>query len=387
MQGALDRRSLIQGSASLAALGLAGCATVPKPQPAIRLAPVRASLDRLFDITVCLRPFRAQGPRLDAEQVGRKLVVHNYGHGGSGWSLSWGSAHVVVAKAMQSSPKEIAVIGCGALGLTAAITAQQAGAQVTIYARDLLPDTRSARATGSWTPDSRIALEDAVSPDFPALWEQMARISFKTYRRYLGLPGNPVEWTDRYYLSGGEHVGQHPPSPLNFASYGDRILDITPHSVELPAGATEFPATSSVRRTSLMQFNIADYGHTLMSDFMAAGGRFVHAEFARLGDVARLKEKVIINCTGYGARDLCKDDSIVPVRGQIGWLIPQPEMNYGLYWDGVSVLARRDGIVVQMLQGGDMRGYNDANETIDRAESEDAVNRIAALYAQMGESP
>ena len=387
MQGALDRRSLIQGSASLAALGLAGCATVPKPQPAIRLAPVRASLDRLFDITVCLRPFRAQGPRLDAEQVGRKLVVHNYGHGGSGWSLSWGSAHVVVAKAMQSSPKEIAVIGCGALGLTAAITAQQAGAQVTIYARDLLPDTRSARATGSWTPDSRIALEDAVSPDFPALWEQMARISFKTYRRYLGLPGNPVEWTDRYYLSGGEHVGQHPPSPLNFASYGDRILDITPHSVELPAGATEFPATSSVRRTSLMQFNIADYGHALMSDFMAAGGRFVHAEFARLGDVARLKEKVIINCTGYGARDLCKDDSIVPVRGQIGWLIPQPEVNYGLYWDGVSVLSRRDGIVVQMLQGGDMRGYNDANETTDRAESEDAVNRIAALYAQMGEPP
>ena len=28
------------------------------------------------------------------------------------------------------------------------------GAQVAIYARDMLPDTRSARATGSWTPDS-----------------------------------------------------------------------------------------------------------------------------------------------------------------------------------------------------------------------------------------
>ena len=383
---ALDRRRLIQGTASLGVLGLAGCATTsaPKPAPPIHLAPIRANLDRLFDITVCLRPFRAQGPRLDTEEVGRKLVVHNYGHGGSGWSLSWGSAHVVVAKAMQSSPKEIAVIGCGALGLTAAITAQQAGANVTIYARDLLPDTRSARATGSWTPDSRIALTDKVAPDFPALWEQMARISFKTYRRYLGLPGNPVEWTDRYYLGGGEHAGQHPPSPLDFASYSDRILDITPKSEELPPGATEFPPTSSVRRTSLMQFNIADYGHTLMGDFLAAGGRFVHAEFGTLGDVARLKESVIINCTGYGAREMCRDESIVPVRGQIGWLIPQPEVNYGLYWDGVSVLSRRDGIVVQVLQGGDMRGYNDANETIDRAESEDAVNRIAALYAKLG---
>jgi glycine/D-amino acid oxidase-like deaminating enzyme len=81
---------------------------------------------------------------------------------------------------MQSSPKEIAVIGCGALGLTSAIVAQGAGAQVTIYARDMLPDTRSARATGSWTPTSRIALENAVAPEFPALWEEMARISFKT---------------------------------------------------------------------------------------------------------------------------------------------------------------------------------------------------------------
>jgi len=384
MQGVLDRRRLIQGSASLAALGLAGCATTAaKPAAAIPLAPVRASVSRLFDITVCLRPFRAQGPRLDAEQVGGKLVVHNYGHGGSGWSLSWGSAHVVVAKAMQSSPKAIAVIGCGALGLTAAITAQQAGAQVTIYARDMLPDTRSARATGSWTPDSRIALADKVAPDFPALWEEMARISFKAYRRYLGLPGNPVEWTDRYYLSGGDHVGQHPPSPLEFASYGDRIRDITPKAEDLPAGATPFPASSSVRRTSLMQFNIADYGHTLISDFLSQGGRFVHAQFDTLGGVARLKESVVINCTGYGARALCQDESVVPVRGQIGWLIPQPEVSYGVYYDGVSVLSRRDGIVVQMLEGGDMRGYGDTNETPDRAESEDAVTRIAALYAQM----
>jgi len=387
MNATLDRRRLIQGSASLGLLGLAGCATASAPvltTPKIQLAPIRASVNRLFDITVCLRPFRAQGPRLDAETVGHKLVVHNYGHGGSGWSLSWGSAHVVVARAMQSSPREIAVIGCGALGITAAITAQQAGALVTIYARDMLPDTRSARATGSWTPDSRIALADKVSPDFPALWEQMARISFHTYRRYLGLPGNPVEWTDRYYLSGGTHNGRGPAESLPFVSYGDRILDITPHSEELPAGATNFPATSDVRRTSLMQFNIADYGHTLLSDFFAAGGKFVHAEFNTLGDVALLKENVIINCPGYGARALCNDESVVPVRGQIGWLIPQPEVDYGVYYDGVLALSRRDGIVVQMLEGGDMRGYNDTNETPDRAESEDAVNRIAVLYGKMG---
>src|SRR6201999_1965262 len=188
---------------------------------------------------------------------------------------------------------------------------------------------------------------------------------------------------DRYYLSGGTHP-PHPPAPtdLDFASYTDRIRDLTPKSDELPEGTLPLPG--SVRHNSLMHFNIADYGHTLLTDFFAAGGKFVRMEFGTLADVSRLKEKVVINCPGYAARALCKDESVVPVRGQIGWLIPQPEVNYGLYYDGVSVLSRRDGIVVQMIEGGDMRGYGDDNETIDRAESEDAVNRIANLYAHFG---
>ena len=105
----------------------------------------------------------------DTEIIGNALIVHNYGHGGSGWSLSWGSGTIAVRKAMAASPKRIAVIGCGALGLTSAILAQTAGAAVTIYAKDHLPEARSFRATGTWSPDSRIALADAVAPDFPVL--------------------------------------------------------------------------------------------------------------------------------------------------------------------------------------------------------------------------
>ena len=386
MKLTLDRRRLLQGSSAFAAAGLVGCANLSKPLAIVdrapSLAPLRARVDRLFDITVCLRPFRAAGPRLDAEQVGDKLVVHNYGHGGSGWSLSWGSSTLVVRKAMANSPRQIAVIGCGALGLTSAILAQEAGADVTIYAKDLLPDTRSARATGTWTPDSRIALTSEAAPEFAAQWEEMARISFRRYRRYLGLPGNPVEWFDRYTLSDlAPGQAREAEDPLGFASYSDRIRDLMPRGEELPEGSTPFPVRY-VRRNAQMKFNIADFGHTLLGDFHAAGGKFVHTEFETLSDVGRLKESVVINCTGYGARTFCKDESVVPVRGQIGWLIPQPEVTYGVFYDGVSMLARRDGIVVQVLEGGDMRGYKDANETINRAESEDAVKILAELYSR-----
>ena len=143
MSGSLPRRALLQGAAALA---VSGCAPLPRAGALYRptLAPIRASLDRMFDITVCLRPFRAAGPRLETERVGDKLVVHNYGHGGSGWSLSWGSADVAVRLAMAASPSEIAVIGCGAIGLTSAIMAQRAGAKVTIYAcATCWPQTRS----------------------------------------------------------------------------------------------------------------------------------------------------------------------------------------------------------------------------------------------------
>ena len=48
-----------------------------------------------------------------------------------------------------------------------------------------------------------------------------------------------------------------------------------------------------------MQFNIADYAHTLMTDFFTAGGKFVRKEFHAPGELAQLKEKVVINCPGY----------------------------------------------------------------------------------------
>jgi D-amino-acid oxidase len=392
----LDRRRLLQATLALSGLGLAGCATQPRAD-AMRplglsvqdvpplLAPVRAHPDRLFDITVCLRPFRAQGPRIEAERIGDTLVVHNYGHGGSGWSLSWGSATLAMQKALMNSPSQIAVIGCGAIGLTSAIMAQRSGAQVTIYARDLLPQTRSARATGSWTPDSRIALKDAAGPGFGEIWEPMARVSIKTYRQYLGRPGTPVEFTDRYALSDEPFEQLREESEkldtLGFGSYSDRIRDLTPRGQDLPAGATPFPV-KYVRRSQSMQFNVADYAHTLMTDFFTAGGKFVRKEFHAPNDLTQLKEKVVINCPGYAARDWWKDESITPVRGQIAWLIPQPEVNYGFNYKNISILSRRDGIVVQDLNGGDMRGYGNSSELADRAEADNAVNIIAELYSR-----
>jgi glycine/D-amino acid oxidase-like deaminating enzyme len=92
---------------------------------------------------------------------------------------------------------------------------------------------------------------------------------------------------------------------------------------------------------------------------------------------------VVINSTGYAARQLWSDESIVPVRGQIAWLIPQEGVNYGINYGNLNVLARRDGIVIQPSPGGEDFGWNDDNEKPDRAAAEQGVRDLQALYARM----
>lgn len=404
----MDRRSFLQNSSAFAGLGLAGLAgcKTPMSAPPVAVAPalpfweavspiipIRADVDRIFRVTVCLRPFRAAGPRMDVERVGDKVVVHNYGHGGSGWSLSWGSAQVAVGKALEAAngDREIAVIGCGALGMTAAITAQRAGLKVTIYAKERPPYVRSARATGSWTPDSRISLTSVAAPEFAAQWESMARASFAMYQSYLGMAGNPIEWTDRYQLSDvprDQQQAAKPPQPGAhvFAKYADRIADLTPHPVDLPPGATPFP-TKYVRRNTSMTFNVADYSRQLLNDFMIAGGTIETREFHTPQELGALGQRVLIDCTGYAARQLWSDESVVPVRGQIAWLIPQEGVNYGINYGDLNVLARRDGIVIQPSPQGEETGWNDSNEQPDRAAAEAGVKELQDLYARMAKPP
>jgi glycine/D-amino acid oxidase-like deaminating enzyme len=384
---------------STAALALAGCrrpAAMPHGAlaPALpfydavaAIPPIRADLDRIFRVTVCLRPFRAAGPRLDLERVGDKLVVHNYGHGGSGWSLSWGSAEVVVHKALQADPtlRQIAVIGCGALGLTAALTAQRSGLRVTLYARERPPFVRSARATGSWTPDSRVALTSAAPAAFAAEWESMARASFAMYQSFLGMPGDPIEWTDRYSLSEGSTgtaPRTPPPGAHEFVRYHDALSDLTPRWQELPPGSHPFGGLT-VRRTSTLTFNVADYSRQLLNDFLIAGGALETREFHTPSDLASLPERMLLNCTGYGARQLWSDESLTPVRGQIAWLIPQEGVHYALQYGTLNVVGRRDGIVVQPSPQGEETGWNDPDETPNRAEAELGVRQLQDLYSRI----
>jgi glycine/D-amino acid oxidase-like deaminating enzyme len=383
----IGRRRFLAGAGAVAAWGaLHGCRFAPgdSARATLQLARLRASVDRITRVTVCTRPFRAQGPRFDVENVGTKTVVHNYGHGGSGWSLSWGSGAIATANAMATGERDIAVIGCGALGLTTALLLQRAGARVTIYAKDLPPTVRSSFATGLYTPDSRICLEEHATPAFKQTWSQMARQSFEMYLSYLGVPGTPVEFIDSYFVS--DEPPKEPPRIATdgrpaFAELQSALLaDLMPRPVDFAPGTHTLGQRYLLRFSNLM-FNLTAYTQTLLADFGANGGKIEITEFRTPADFARLKEKTLINATGYGARALFGDESLVPVRGQLARTIPEPDVNYGLFYKNVGFVPRRDGLVFQATGEDDYYGYNDDTEVPDRDEAERAVSTIASLFA------
>jgi glycine/D-amino acid oxidase-like deaminating enzyme len=344
---------------------------------------VHATPDRIISLTVCTRPFRESGPRIESQKWGRKTLVHNYGHGGSGWSLSWGSSQLAVQLAAAAGHREVAVLGCGALGLTSALLAQRAGMKVRIYARDLPPYTRSTFATGSWTPNSRFCTEAGATPEVVQRWIWMVRHSHRMYQNLLGLAGDPIEWRDSYQLSDEPFTPDRRRVRDGEPAYPELeklVKDLKPVSQDLPTGTHPF-ASPYVRRQTNMVFNISAYARMLYSDFLIAGGEIVIQEFQDPGELAKLREKTVINATGYGARALFGDETIIPVRGQLMRLVPQPEITYGLSYDSkVSMSPRRDGLVVQSNEPTD---YNNADDTPDRAAAERSVQLLASLVDAM----
>jgi len=392
MRGALVAAAGMTMSGSLRAQAL-GAPLMSRPA----LVPMRLSPDQLIDLKCCIRPLRAAGPNLGTEVVRDKLVVHNYGHGGSGWSLSWGSAEVAVGKALSVLPDRIAVVGCGIIGLTSAVVAQRAGLQVTIYARDPIQRTRSFRASGSFTPGSRIALAGPAGAQFPDQWEQMARFSWKMFRTMLGLPGDPVAFGESYALSDTpierrtwpadpaitasyETTGL-PHQNAEFAHLDARIRDIVPQSTPLAPDENPF-GTPHATRSSQMYFNFPAYTHLLMSEFLARGGRYEMRNFHSPADFGDLAEQVIIHATGFAARDLWQDRTVIPVRGQTGWLVPQPGVNYSIRSNNMSALSKADGIVIMNNNPdmGDMLGVGDSMELANRAPVEEAMASLSRFF-------
>lgn len=349
----------------------------------IRLQPIKATRDRLIKMNAGLRPFREVGPNRSVEQIAGKTVVHNYGHGGSGWSLSWGCALEAREKVLATGAQDVAVIGCGAVGLSTAIMLQKAGLNVTIYTKDRDPNITSTMATGVWSPDSRICLHDHADTPFADWWEKTTRASFREYQHLLGLPGSPVEWVDGFSATNLtqeqlEAERESLPGP-SFAHFRERVADLTPKAYDLAQHEHPFTAKYA-RQTSGMIFNIPAYMNYLIGQVTSVGGRIHRRVFTAPEEFGKLSQPTIVNCTGFGSKSLFQDRHLVPVWGQMSFLVPQPEVNYRFSNDNTYAVPRRDGIALAIFDNG---RYGETEAYTDRDHAYKAIDSIAESMAGM----
>jgi glycine/D-amino acid oxidase-like deaminating enzyme len=323
----LDRRTFAAGSAAL----LTSCATTSGRSftDCTPLPKVLVDDSRVIRTVAGLRPFRRSGFVVRRDPLGDKALVHNYGHGGGGITLSWGSSKLATDLGLPGHAGPVAVIGSGVMGLSTARLAQDAGFPVTIYTAALPPDTTSNIAGGQFHPFS-VFRDSKVTPEFRT---QFARALDYSWRRFQIMVGEDygVRWLPTYVESDSPEekvIATFPPV--------NRMLRTAEHPFPL----------DSMRRYDTMYVETGRYLRQMLADFHIAGGKVEIRKFATPADIAALPESLIFNCTGLGSRDLFGDQELRPARGQLAVLEPQPEVQYAFTGGPGYMFPRPDGIIL-----------------------------------------
>lgn len=394
---AVNRRTLLSNAGlALASLGMGACAAgtrarmppamptpnLPAPgvarRPPVQLPLVRVSADRVIRSTVGLRPHRPSGFVLKAARLDAKTVIHNYGHGGSGMSLSWGTATMAADLALAHGERRAAVLGSGVVGLTTARQLQRRGFAVTIYAANVPPDVTSNFSLAAWTPTSGLVEFAKRTPEWDTQLRQAAEIAYRQLQ-FMTSPRYGISWITNY-------------SPTDSAESARGENALLPRHLQsemtlLQPGEHPFPTRYAIERPELrIEPNI--YLPALMDDVLAFGGQIVIRKFEAPRDVLALSENVIVNCTGLGAKALFGDDELMPLRGLLVLLPPQDDVNYstsggvnipesqrGLF---IHMMPRRDGIVLGGTSERDL-WTTEVNET----EKQRIVDNHVTLFASM----
>ena len=286
-----------------------------------------------------VRPYRETTFRLELDRSGPKPIVHNYGHGGAGITMSWGCADVVRSMVLPLVPAggTVAVLGAGVMGLTAAAVLRTAGYRVAIYA-EKFSDTTSDVAGGQWAPSIVEFKQD--DPVAKRQFEEILRCAFGTHLQNGVAYG--VSRRTNYTLRESPSFKKVPldivPSPtpfnrlpfahLNLPGFGYETLLVEP-PIFLGKLRTDLRADPNVTRTQ--------------------------STFANPHQIFALPEAAIVNCTGFGAKKIFNDPLMKPIKGQLALVRAQPQLQYLFSTGTTYVFPRKDRVVV----GGSQENVND----------------------------
>jgi D-amino-acid oxidase len=251
--------------------------------------------------------------------------------------------------------KKILVIGAGVSGLSTAKLLLDSGYSVDIWAKDLPQQTTSNVAAAFWYP-------------------------------YLCNPRDKVIGWSKFTLN---YLKQH---AVTDTSSGTRLMSMTeyfdkpepdpwwlpavdnfsrPKENELPPGYVDG------HRTEVVLMDTSLYLPWLMRQIENSGGRIKQHPISSFDEVLEAYDTVI-NCTGLGSKELCKDERLYPVRGQVVCI--KPRAYAGIMCDdkGPNHVAYIVPRFNDLVLGGTAQEH-DWNLEVDPQDTADILRKAAAI--------
>ena len=187
----------------------------------------------------------------------------------------------------------VTVVGSGIVGLTSAILLQEAGFSVRILTKERFENILSSKVGAIWFPFEIHPKEKT---------NHWATLAYERYERETH-QGNGISFI-----------------PFITAYQVDSNMDWTK---QLPKGKVRKARTdelpTGMQMAYISEVPLAEpllYLPHLFERFLANGGTFEKQEIGTLEKMAAL-DSWVINCTGLGAKQLCNDRDLHPMRGQI----------------------------------------------------------------------
>ncbi|CAF3601265.1 unnamed protein product [Adineta steineri] len=263
----------------------------------------------------------------------------------------------------------VAVVGAGVVGLSTAlcIKSQHPSLSVTIIANRFLDATTSDGAGGLFRPDQRF-----IGGVEPSILKDWCQTSFDHFNNLIF--SNIAAEAGVSQVSGYQLFNDSRPDPsyknivYNFRHLTKEELTIFPDHYKYGYFCTTF----YVETRKYMK-----YLTKLLNEKQVP---FIKKKIHSFEELAENYD-IVVNCIGYGAKDVCHDNLIRPIRGQM-IRVRAPWIKHFYYTDdNCYMIPNTDTIVL-----GGTRQLDDENTTVDLNDKDGIWQRCLRLCPSLAQA-